>query len=72
MEEFKLDSAEWIKLLRLNIDHNLTLYGMDRSYICKAASAKIISLSKIRNALDEKQAKLSYNFFILSQFNYSV
>ena len=34
------------------------------------ASAKVKSLSRIRNALDEKQAKLLYNSFIKSQFNY--
>ena len=55
MEEFKLELAEWIKVLRLTIDHNLTLYGTDISNISKAASAKSKSLSKIRNALDEKQ-----------------
>ena len=31
---------------------------------------KVKKLSRIRNALDEKQAKLRYNCFILSQFNY--
>ena len=58
MEEFKLKLAKSIKVLRLTIDHNLTLYGTDISNICKAASAKFKSLSKIRNALDEKQVKL--------------
>ena len=43
---------------------------MHVSNICKAASTKVKSLSRIRNALDEKQAKLLYNSFILSQFYY--
>ena len=34
------------------------------------ASAKVKSLSRIRNALDEDQAKLLYDSFILLQFIY--
>ena len=69
VEEFKLESDKLVNLLGITIDHNLT-FDTHVSKICKTASAKDKSLSRIRNALDEKQAKLLYNFFILSQFNY--
>ena len=69
VEGFKLESDKSVNLIRITIDHNLT-FDTHVSKICKTASAKVKSLSRIRNALDEKQAKLLCNFFILSQFNY--
>ena len=63
MEGFKLELAMSVKLLGLTIDQNWTLYDKDISNICKAVSAKFKSLSRIRNALDKKQAKLLYIFF---------
>ena len=69
IEGFQLESAKSANLLGITIDHNLT-FDTHVLNICKTASAKDKSLSKIRNALDEKQAKLLYNYFILSQFNY--
>ena len=69
ISEVKLKPAKSAKLLGLDIDHKLK-FDSHISTICKIASAKIKSLSRIRNALDEKQAKLLYNSFILSQFNY--
>ena len=68
-EGFHLESAKSVKLLGIIIDHNLT-FDTHLSSICKPANAEVKSLSRIRNALDEKQAKLLYNSFILSQFNY--
>ena len=70
IEGFQLESAKSVNLLGITIDHHLT-FDTHISNICKTASAKVKSLSRIRNALDEKQAKLLYNsFFFLSQFNY--
>ena len=69
IEGFQLQSAESVKLLRRTTDHNL-IFDTHISNICKTASAKIKSLSRIRNSLDEKQAKLLYNSFIFSHFNY--
>ena len=43
---------------------------MHVSNSCKMASAKVKSLSRIRNALNEKQEKLLYNSFVLAQFYY--
>lgn len=70
MEGFKLELAVSVKLLGLTIDQNWTLYDKDISNICKVVSAKFKSLSRIRNALDKKQAKLLYIFLDLSQFDY--
>ena len=64
IEVFRLESANSVNLLGITIDHNLT-FDTHVSNICKTASAKVKSLSKIRNAMDEKQAKLLYNCFIL-------
>ena len=69
IENSKLTSAESVKLLGLTIDKNLK-FDLHISNIRKVASTKIKSLTRIRNSLDEKQAKLLYNSFILSQFNY--
>ena len=65
IEGFQLESAKSVNLLEITIDHNLTI-NTHVSNICKTASAKVKSLSRIRNTLDEKQAKLLYNSFILS------
>ena len=69
IEGFQLESAKSVNLLGITIDHNLA-FDTHIWNICKTASAKVKSLSRIRNALDEKQAKLLYNSFFLSQFNY--
>ena len=65
IEGFKLESEKYVKLLGLTIDHNMTFHTHIPN-ICKAASAKIKSLSRIRNGFDEKQAKLLHNSFLLS------
>ena len=69
IEGFQLTSAKSVNLLGITIDHNLT-FNTHISNICKMTSAKVKSLSRIRNALDEDQAKLLYNSFILLQFIY--
>ena len=69
IEGFQLESAKSVNLLGITIDHNLT-FDTHVSNICKTANAKVKSLSRIRNTLDEKQVKLLYNSFILSRFNY--
>ena len=63
IEGFKLESGESVKLLGLTIDHNLTFHT-HASNIYRAASAHIKSLSRIRNSLDEKQAKLLCNSYL--------
>ena len=69
IEEFQLQSAKSVSLLGITTYHNLTFHT-HISNICKTAEAEVKSISRIRNALDQKQAKLLNNSFILSQFNY--
>ena len=69
IETFQLESAKSVNLLGITIDHNLT-FDTHISNIWKTANTNVKSLSRIRNALDKKQAKLLYNSLILSQFNY--
>ena len=68
IEGFQLESAKSVSLLGITIDQDLT-FDRHMSNISKTARAKVKSLNRIRNALDEKQAKLLYNPFILSHFN---
>ena len=56
IEGFQLEPTKSVKFLGITIDHDLT-YHTHVSNICKTARAKVKSLSRIRNALDEKQAK---------------
>ena len=58
-----------MKLLGLTIDNKLN-FEIHINNICRVASAKIKDLGKIRNRLNLSQAKIIYNSFILSQFNY--
>ena len=58
-----------VKRLGLTIDDKLN-FGIHINNICKVASAKIKGLGRIRNRLNLSQAKILYNSFILSQFNY--
>ena len=58
IEGFQLEPAKSVKLLGITIDHNLT-FDTHVSNICKTASAKVKSLSRIRNAFIRK-AKFLY------------
>ena len=69
IEGFQLESRMSVNFLEITIDHFL-IFDTYGSNICKTARAKVKTLRIIRNALDENQAKLLYNSFILSQFNY--
>ena len=69
IEGFQAEWAKSVNLLGITIDHNLT-FDTHVWSICKTTSVKVKGLSRIRNALDEKQVKLLYNSFILSRFNY--
>ena len=56
IERFQVESVKSVNLLGTTIDHNLT-FDTHVSNICKTTLAKVKSLSRIGNALDEKQAK---------------
>ena len=64
-----IESLKSVKLLRLTIDNKLN-FGIHIKNICKVASAKIKGLESIRSRLNLSQAKILYDSFILSQFNY--
>ena len=64
-----IELSKSVKLLGLTIDNKLN-FGIHINNICKVASAKIKGLGRIRNRLNLSQAKILYNSFILSQFNY--
>ena len=64
-----IESSKSVKLLGLTIDNKFK-FGIHINNICKVASAKIKGLGRIRNRLNLSQAKILYNSFILSQFNY--
>ena len=64
-----IESSKSVKLLGLIIDNKLN-FGIHINDICKEASAKIKGLGRIRSRLNLSQAKILYNSFILSQFNY--
>ena len=51
---FQLESGKSVNFLRITIDHNLTL-DTHISNIYKTVSAKVKTLSRIRNAFDEKK-----------------
>ena len=64
-----IESLNSGKMLGLTIDNKLD-FGIHINNICKVASVKIKGLGRIRNKLNLSQAKILYNSFILSQFNY--
>ena len=64
-----IESSKSVKLLGLTIDNKLN-FGIHINNICKVASAKIKGSGRIRKRLNLSQAKILYNSFILSQFNY--
>ena len=64
-----IESSKSVKLLWLTIDNKLNFRILINN-ICKVASAKIKGSGRIRKRLNLSQAKILYNSFILSQFNY--
>ena len=64
-----IESSKSVKLLGLTIDSKLN-FGIHINNICKVASPKIKGSGRIRNRLNLSQAKILYNSFIFSQFNY--
>ena len=69
ISEFQQESAKSVNPLGTAIYRNLT-FDTHVSNIYKRARANVKSLSRIRNVLDEKQAKLLCNSLVLAQFKY--
>ena len=64
-----ITASKTVKLLGIQIDHELKFYSHILN-LCRTANAKLKCLARIRNRIDNHQAKLLCNSFILSQFNY--
>ena len=58
-----------VKLLGITIDHKLK-FDTHISNICKKANFKVNCLYRVRKYVDEKQARMLCNAFVLSNFYY--
>ena len=61
--------SDEVKLLGITIDSKLT-FNSHVNGLCKSASKKIKCLYRVRNFTNQFQAKLLYNTYVLSIFNY--
>ena len=66
----KIKESQSVVLLGLTIDNQLTFKDHIET-LCRNASYKLHALRRIRKYLTTEKAKLLYNAFINSQFNYS-
>ena len=62
--------SESVKLLSVTIDNDLNLNNRHILKLCKSANNKINALIRIKNSLDEDQARKIAQAYIFSQFNY--
>ena len=65
-----IDESDTVELLGITIDNILTFNEHINNLYC-IASYKLYALRRIRKYLTQDQAKLLYNAFINSQFNYA-
>ena len=65
-----INESNAIELLGITIDNILT-FNEHINNLCRNASYKLYALRRIRKYLTQDQAKLLYNAFINSQFNYA-
>ena len=59
-----------MELLGITID-NMPTFNEHINNLCRNASYALYALRRIRKYLTQDQAKLLYNAFIISQFNYA-
>ena len=64
-----IDVVSSVKLLGITIDSKLKS-DQHVAKLCQRANNKISAFSRISHYLNEKQSRLLYNSFIMSQFNY--
>ena len=64
-----IDVVSSVKLLGITIDSKLK-FDQHVAKLCQKANNKISAFSRISHYLNEKQSRLLYNSFIMSQFNY--
>ena len=65
-----INESNAVELLGITIDNKLT-FNEHINNLCRNASYKLYALRRIRKYLTQDQAKLLYNAFINSQFNYA-
>ena len=64
-----IDVVSSVELLGITIDSKLK-FDHHVAKLCQKANNKISAFSRISHYLNEKQSRLLYNSFIMSQFNY--
>ena len=64
-----IDVVSSVKLLGITIDSKLK-FDQHVAKLCQKANNKISAFSRISHYLNEKQSRLLYNSFIMSQFNH--
>ena len=70
INSFVINESDTVELLGITIDNILT-FNEHINNLCRNASYKLHALRRIRKYLSQDQAKLLYNPFINSQFNYA-
>ena len=70
MNQVKVEESQKVVLLGLTIDNRLT-FKNHVDMLCSTANYKLHALRRIRKYLTLEKAKLPYNAFINSQFNYA-
>ena len=65
-----INESDTVELLGITIDNILT-FNEHINNLCRKASYKLYALRRIRKYLPQDQAKLLYNVFFNSQFNYA-
>ena len=64
-----INESNAVELLEITIDNRLT-FNEHINNLCRNASYNLYTLRRIRKYLTQDQAKLLYNAFINSRFNY--
>ena len=64
-----IDVVSSVKLLGITIDSKLK-FDQHVAKLCQKSNNKISAFSRVSHHLNEKQSRLLYNSFIMSQFNY--
>ena len=70
INSFVINESDTVELLGITIDNILT-FNEHINNLRRNASYKLHALRRIRKYLSQDQAKLLYNPFINSQFNYA-
>ena len=70
INSIEINETGTVELIGFTIDNTLPRNGHINNF-CRKVSYKLYQLCRIRTYLSQDQAKLLYNAFINSQFNYA-